>query len=203
MGLGIGEALALGAMGAGTAVSAAGSIKQGNQQAAQANYQAAMATNNANIARQNAADVVTAGKAEEQRQRIANSQQLGELRAGMGASGVDVGMGSAADASADQVMIGETNALNLRDSWIRNQNNYLQQANDLENQASMYSAAAKNAKSSGLWGAVGTLLSGAGKVGSAWAAMPESPKTDLGSKLSGTRARFNSQVQSSMNTWRP
>lgn len=171
MGLGIGEALALGVMGAGTAVSAAGSIKQGNQQAAQARYQAAMAQNNAAIARQNAQDVVTAGKAEEQRQRIANSQQLGELRAGMGASGVDVGIGSALDASADQTMVGEVNALNVRDSWIRNQNNYLQQANDLENQAAMYSSAAKNAKSSGLWGAAGTLLTGAGRVGSGYYSM--------------------------------
>ncbi|MFC7452043.1 hypothetical protein ACFQPI_03030 [Insolitispirillum peregrinum] len=193
-------------MAAGTVVSAAGSIKQGNEQAKQARYQAAVAENNAAIADQNARDAVTAGKAEEQRQRVANSQKLGEMRAQMGASGVDVGMGSALDASADQVMIGEVDGLNTRDGWLRNQNNYLQQANDFRNESAMYGAAAKNAKSNGTWGAAASLLSGMGQVGSSWYDMtrvPGAPNTGgVETKIAGTTVKFD-ETPKNPNAFRP
>ncbi|SIS72932.1 hypothetical protein [Insolitispirillum peregrinum] len=155
----------------GTVLSAADSIRQGNQQAAQARYQADMATNNANIARQNAADAVTAGKAEEQRQRITNSQKIGSMRAQMGASGVDSGMGSALDGSAALSMMGEADALNVRDEWLRNQNSYLQKANDFGNQASLYENSARNNKANGTWKGSESLLSGARSVANRWVSL--------------------------------
>lgn len=174
--MGLAEAaIALTALG--TVGSAAGQYQQGKQQAAQAKYQAAMASNNATIAEQNARDVAAAGKAEEQRQRIANSQQMGQLRAQIGASGVDMGSGSALDASADQAMTGEFNALGVRDNWQRQQNNSLQQANDFRSQSALYGTAAKNASSGGLWGAATTLLGGAGSVAGQWYTLNKPPTT--------------------------
>lgn len=155
-------------MGAGTALSAADSIRDGKQQAAQADYQAALARNNAAVAEQSARDAVTAGKAAEQRQRITNSQKIGSMRAQMGASGVDSGMGSALDGSAAIAMMGEADALNVRDEWLRNQNSYLQKANDFSNQASLYGYSARNNKTNGAWKGSESLLSGARSVADRW-----------------------------------
>ena len=159
-------ALVLG--GIGTATSTYSAYSSGQQAKAQGNYQAAVARNNAEIATQNAKDTEAAGRAEEQRQRIANSQKLGAIRAEAGASGVDVGYGTALDTAADQTMIGEYDALTTRNNYQRQANSYYQQAANYLNDSSAYSAAASNASTNGALSAGGSLLSGAGKVAGSW-----------------------------------
>lgn len=152
----------------GTAVSAYSAHASGQQAKAQGNYQAQIAKNNAEIAEKNAKDTEAAGRAEEQRQRIANAQKLGEIRAEAGASGVDVGYGTALDTVADQTMIGEYDALTTRNNYQRQANGYYQQAANFLNDSSAYQTAANNATLNGTLSAGGTLLSGAGKVAGSW-----------------------------------
>lgn len=156
------------AMAAGTAVSAYSAYSSGQQAKGQATYQSAMARNNADIATQNAKDTEAAGRAEEQRQRIENAQKLGAIRAVAGASGVDVGYGTALDTVADQTMIGEYDALTTRNNYQRQANGYYQQAANFLNDSSSYQTAASNATLNGALSAGGTLLSGAGKVAGSW-----------------------------------
>ncbi|MEA4838415.1 MAG: hypothetical protein VB101_09040 [Rhodospirillaceae bacterium] len=152
----------------GTAVSAYSAHASGQQAKAQGNYQAQIAKNNAEIATQNAKDTEAAGRAEEQRQRIANAQKLGAIRAEAGATGVDVGYGTALDTVADQTMIGEYDALTTRNNSQRQANSYYQQASNFMNDSSSYQTAASNATLNGTLSAGGTLLSGAGKVAGSW-----------------------------------
>ncbi|MDY0243144.1 MAG: hypothetical protein RBR34_13320 [Rhodospirillaceae bacterium] len=152
----------------GTAVSAYSAHASGQQAKAQANYQSAVARNNAEIATQNAKDTEAAGRAEEQRQRIANAQKLGAIRAEAGASGVDIGSGTVLDTVADQNMIGEYDALTTRNNYQRQANSHYQQAANFLNDSSSFQTAASNATLNGGLSAGGTLLSGAGKVAGSW-----------------------------------
>lgn len=154
--------------GLGMASAISGQYQQSKQQAAQANMQAQIAANNATIAEQNAREAVAAGKAEEQRQRIANNQRLGKMRAQFGASGVDLGTGSALDATADQAMMGEADALTSRNQWQQQENSLLQQANRLRNTSSAYDFSARAAKRNGAWKTGTSLLDGAGWVAGKW-----------------------------------
>lgn len=166
--------LAIGSGIAGTGMSMYGSYQQGQQQAAQARYQAQIAANNAQIANQNAKDTEAAGAAEEQRKRIENSQRTSALRAAAGASGVDVGTGSALDSFADATMIGEYDALSVRNNYQRQANAYYQQAANFTNDSALYRQAASNATGNALTGMAGSLLSGAGQVASSWYSFKDS-----------------------------
>ena len=159
-------AVAVAAVGAAT--SAYSSYSAGQDAKAQGNYQSAVAKNNAAIATQNAKDAEAAGRAEEQRQRIENAQKLGAIRAVAGASGVDVGYGTALDTIADQNMISEYDALTTRNNYQRQANTYYQQAANYLNDSSAYGTAASNASTNGALSTGGSLLSGAGKVANSW-----------------------------------
>lgn len=151
-----------------TAFGIFGSIMQGRQEKAMYNYQAQVAQNNAVIARQNAADAQAAGAAEEQRRRMQTAQQVGGLRAGAGASGFDVGVGSFVDEFAATEMAGEMDALSIRNDYQRQANNFLRQSGQFTSDADMYKTAGKNAMTSGIIGAAGTVLGGLSTVDSSW-----------------------------------
>lgn len=145
-----------------------GQVQQGKQATAQARYQQQVAENNATIAENNAKAIAASGRAEEQRQRIANAQKQGEARANMGGSGLELGSGTLLDLQADQVLVGEYDALTVRDEYVTRSNNALQQAANFSSDATLFGRSAKNASSNAAWGTAGTLLSGAGKVAGKW-----------------------------------
>jgi hypothetical protein len=145
-----------------------GSVQQGQQQKKVAQAQAQAAANNAVIAEQNAKDAIVAGQRQEQQNRMEHNQRIGAMRAGAGASGIDVGAGSALDAFGDAALMKEYDTLSIRDQAAQQANAYYQQAADFTTQGNMATAAGKNAAQAGAWGAAESLLSGAGKVAGSW-----------------------------------
>jgi glucan-binding YG repeat protein len=158
---------------ASAATSAVGSMQQGRQQKKAAQAQAQVAANNAAIAEQNAKDAIVAGQQQEQQNRMEHNQRIGAMRAGAGASGIDVGAGSALDAVGDAAMMKEYDTLSIRDQAARQANNSYQQAADFTTQGNMATVAGKNAQSNGMWGAAGSLMSGAGQVAGSWYKMKQ------------------------------
>ncbi len=153
---------------ASAAAQAASAAKQGRQQKRAAEAQAQVAANNSAIAEQNAKDAIVAGQNQEQQSRMEHNQRTSAMRAQAGASGIDVGGGSALDAIGDATMMKEFDSLMIRDNAARTANNYYQQAADFTTQGNMASVAGKNAASNGTWGAAGSLMSGAGQVAGSW-----------------------------------
>jgi hypothetical protein len=92
---------------AGTALTAAGSIQQGNQQKAAYDY-------NAKVANMQAIDAQRRGSIAEGQQRQRYQQLQGTQRAIMGASGAVVDEGSSADVLKQSAIFGEQDAQQLR-----------------------------------------------------------------------------------------
>jgi len=139
-----------------------------DEQSALYRYQAQLATNEAAVANQNATETEAAGRAAEQRTRLRTNQTLGLQRAQAGASGLDVGSDTLADSFAATAMVGETDALGVRDSYQRQANAYSQQAATATNQATLYEAQADYATARGNRSSDGSLLTSLGSVASSW-----------------------------------
>jgi hypothetical protein len=99
----IGPAAAFATLG----LQAGGQILGGIANANAAHYQAQVATNNATIAKQNANYSASAASAQIERAGLKARAQLGSVRAGLAASGVDVNSGSAADTQISEREIGQ------------------------------------------------------------------------------------------------
>jgi len=89
--------MAAGIMGAGAVVSALGARQQAQAQQASLNYQSQVAQNNAQISQDQAAVAMQSGTTNIQGQDIRAANLIGAQRAQLGASGVDLGSGSAND----------------------------------------------------------------------------------------------------------
>lgn len=137
-------------MAAGAAMSAYGSLQQGKAQAAAANYEAQVAQNNARLALEN-------GAVQEQAQRQQMQGLIGQQRAAYAASGVALDSGSALGVIEGTARQGELDALTIRADAR-------QQAQNFRSQATMGRFSARNAKTSGMLGAVGSLLGGATQI---------------------------------------
>jgi len=170
-------ALALAAVS--TAMGGYGMYQQGQQQQKQAEYQAAVANNNSIVAEQNAQiqdraaqDALSRGRIEEQQHRLKVAQMKGTQRSALAASGVQVDTGSALDMVADTAMMGEMDALTIRNNAERESYNSLvgaynarAQASTLRAEAGLQMMAGRNAARNGTWGAATTLLGGAAQIG--------------------------------------
>lgn len=152
----------------GGVVNAVGAIQQGKAQAAQATYQAQVARNNAIIAKQNAAYEIEAGKVEEQTQRLKTNLTIGETKAIQGASGLEVGVGSAEDVVASTATIGELDALTIRANAARRTYSYETESTNYTAQGSLYDMEAVAAKKAAAIGAFGSILGGISSVAGKW-----------------------------------
>jgi hypothetical protein len=94
---------------AGAAISAVGSIEQGQAQSNAANYQSQVAANNAKIAQQNAAYSLAAGQVQATDQGLKNRAQGGRIVASQAANNVDVNSGSAVAVQQSQRETGMEN----------------------------------------------------------------------------------------------
>lgn len=123
---------------------AAGSISQGNANAAAANY-------NADIASQNAALTRAQGAENERKARVAARKQLGDMKASAGATGVSAD--SYFDVIGESAANAELDALNVRyDAESR--------ATAYDNEARIQRFSAKQSKTAGRINAVSSLLGG-------------------------------------------
>ncbi|CCG40162.1 virion core protein, T7 gp14 family [Magnetospirillum molischianum] len=183
-------ALALSAIG--TGMSVYGQIQQGEQQKKMADYQAAVGEQNAKISDRAAQDAEERGRVAEQQQRLKTSQTIGTQRSALASSGVQVDSGSALDVVSDSSMLGEMDALTVRQNAEREAYQYKVQAYSSRTQSGMSTLAGKNAASNAAWGAGSTLIGGLGSV-----AMTGAKLNSLGAFGSGTTTFSGSNKVSS------
>lgn len=164
--------IAAGAAAAGAAVSAVGSIRAGNDQAAASKYNALVEDQNAVAARQQA------GAAAEQKDNEV-TRRLADARAAFAASGVDPNSGTPLDVMADSASQGE-----LSKRLLLYQGDLT--ARGLGSQANLDRITGKNAQTAGYISAAGTLLTGAGKAAGSSYSSPSFPSSvNITPKVSG------------------
>ena len=161
-------ALALGAMAAGSAVSAVGAVESGQAQAASANYMAQVSRNNAAIEQQNAQLAIEQGQVAQQNQQLQTGQKMGGILAQQAASGIVPNTGSALDVRAGAAEMGELDQLTIRYNSQLSARNALIGAESYEAQAGLYGAQAGWDTTAGDFGAASSLLGGASSVSNRW-----------------------------------
>lgn len=147
-------------------VGAYSSIQSGAAQSAAANYQSEINNQNAQIAAQNATAATQAGNAQAEQQMMRNSEQQAKIRADIGASGLDVNSGSAADLQSGQGIIGNLDVLTIRNQAARQAYGYETQSTGFSNQAQLNQAQAGFDTTAGTIGGISSILGGASSVGS-------------------------------------
>ena len=166
-------------------IGAVGAYQQSQAAKSQANYQRQMATNNATIAQHNATRIRQQAEIDEAEHRERIEATKGAARTRLAANGLlvdDPGDTTASLFLQDIAEIGEYDILKMRD-------NYEQEARVAEIQGVNYQAQAglfglqASAQNPGL-AAVGSLLSSAGKVSTAFGNIPSGPSPRPTSDLS-------------------
>lgn len=141
-------------MGAGAAISAAGQYQQGQDAKTNANLQGSL------IDRQ-AAEVVDSGEHEAEKIRKSAEAGRGSAVAGMAASGVEIGEGSALEVERKILLNGEEDAM----MTILNAN---RQARNMRDQARLVRHGGQQAKDASYTQMAGTFLQAAGKGYNMW-----------------------------------
>lgn len=153
-------------MAAGVGMSAVGGYQSASAQRSALNYDATVNDNNAQIATYQAQVAESVGQRQEQSSRLQTASLYGTQRAAMAASGVDLGEGSANDVLTSTEVMGERDALTIRDNTAQRVWAQQQEAAGFTARANASRAAASGI-SPGMAGAA-SLLGGAGQVASSW-----------------------------------
>lgn len=154
---------------AGSAIMGAiGAAQQGRAQAQQAQYQAQIARFNQQVALQNRDYQLAKGETEAQIFGRREAQRMGQIKARIGASGVDIGSGSPEDVQTSQRLLTSTDLQQIRANAARSA--YGEEVKGVEAgaQATMYDTAASNIRSAIPFQVAGSLLSGAASVSGKW-----------------------------------
>lgn len=139
-------------------------IQAGNAQAAAAQYNAQVAEMNATLADRAAKNALERGAAEEQRKRMEVASIQGRQRAAMAANGVDLTFGSPLDTLVDTAMMGELDALTIRQNSAREAYDYETQGVNYRADATLSRMNASSARSGGYLGAIGSVLGGGARA---------------------------------------
>lgn len=153
-------ALAIGSVIAGTAISAAGNLRQGRAAQEAAESEAKREEFNAGVAELQAQDAIARGRQEESTLRAGVRQLLGSQRAAVASSGIEVGRGSASDVAADTAFRAELDAQRLRQNAAREAWGYEVEADDRRMAADVARRGGQAARSAGRWNAAGTIVAG-------------------------------------------
>lgn len=162
-------AASLGATIFGTVFSAVGASQQASAQASQMNYQAAVARNNEIISNRLADDAIKRGQVEEENHRRKVNQIKGDQRVGFAARNIDLGSDTVIETLQDTAMLGELDALTIRNNSEREAYGFRTQGMNYAASATNLNLGASNASSAGRMNAFTTLLSGASTVGKTYA----------------------------------
>jgi hypothetical protein len=146
----VGTAIAIGALIAGTAMSARAQYKAGKDQKKVAGF-------NADVAEQQAVDATRRGEEEVSSFRRQVRGLVGTQRAGFSGQNVDVGVGSAVDVRRDAEALGASDMERIRRNAEREAQGYRTEAEN-------YRRGGQIAMSQGKWGAASTILGGAGSL---------------------------------------
>lgn len=160
---------------ASTVVSTASAYQQGQ-------YQEDIAEYNARVSENEATRVRNIGVDEENKQRRQTAELISRQRTQLAASGVDIGTGSALQLQEDAALLGEIDALNIRE-------NFAEQATALERGTVSGRSQGRAAARAGTTQAFGTLLSGGAKVAGKWytpnSSVPDSATVNTGNQFAG------------------
>ena len=134
-------------------VMTATTVMAAKQQIDQGKFQEGTAKYNARVAENESQDARNAATAAENTQRQRTAALLSKQRAQLGAAGVDLNLGSAAQLQEDTVTLGEVDALRIRDTGDA-------QFAGLQSEATLTEAQGKFAAKAGRNAAVSTLIGG-------------------------------------------
>lgn len=160
--------IGIGASGAGSLLSAFGALQGGQAQQQMFNYQAGVANLNSQLALQNRDLALATGETEEEKYGMGAAQRAGSIRAGEGASGIDLGSGSKAAVQSSQQLVSDIDLSTIHNNAAQKAYNFQVQSTEDVAQAGAYTAAGSNAAEAGQIKALGSLVSGAGSVASKW-----------------------------------
>lgn len=160
--------LALATSAIGTGISAVGAMQQGKAQAAQARYQAAVARNNQIIAQRSADDARRRGKIEADIQRDKSRALVEQQRSALAGAGVLVGQDSALETVINTAGLGELDALTIQSNAEREALGFEAQGSNFAAESQLAEMEARNARTSGMFKAGATLMSGFGSVATKW-----------------------------------
>jgi len=165
--------LGVGAIGMGATIAcgglqAKGAMQQGIATLKQNYYQAGVARVNASIAEQNKEWSLNQGELQAQQYGIGAREKMGAIRAGLGASGLDVRTGSAADVQKSQDVLSHTDLATIRSNAAKVAYDYDVQALQYEDQAKLYEMAGTNAASAGQINAQASTVGTVANVASKW-----------------------------------
>ena len=161
---------AVGMMGsaAGSGIGAIGSLMKGQAGSQMYGYQAGIAQLNSKIALQNRDYAVTIGETEAQKYGMQARSRMGAIRAGEGASGIDIGSGSKAKVQEGQQTVTGIDLAQIRNNAARKAYGFSVEATQDTAQAGLYTAAGKDAMTAGEIGALGSMVSGTTSVADKW-----------------------------------
>lgn len=140
-------------------IDAAKNIAAGQAQADQLNYQGQVATNNAAITRYNASQASVEAGVEESTIKAKGDLLAGAQKTAQAASGIDVGLGSAADVRASSANLSALDAATLHYNAQKAAYASAQTANAFDSEAANDASAAKNAKKLGYLNAASSVIS--------------------------------------------
>jgi len=153
---------------AATVVSAGAAVMGGVAAKQSADYQAAVARNNALTARQMGEHDIMQGQVAAQEQDMKTKEQTGVAKAGLGASGFDMGSGSGMDIQSSQAGLGRLDALRQNDKGLMSDWRYKAQAQNFENEAEAQKAKGNNSLVAGFLNAGSTMLTGGSNFADKW-----------------------------------
>jgi hypothetical protein len=150
-------------------VAAVSSAQQQAKQAQQAaDYNSALNKRNAEIANQNAAAARRQAVADSEAQRRSAEKQLGSMRAGYAASGIQM-EGTPLDVLSSSVQQAEMDTLNTIYKGELRANSYQNEASGLSLTSQLDESSGKSARTQGMYSAGSSILSGAEKAYSIYA----------------------------------
>lgn len=160
--------LGLGATAAGAGLSAGGALSSGIASSNQYTYQAGIAKLNQQLDAQNEEFARQQGEQSAQQFGIKAGQQMGQIKASQASAGFDVRSGSDAQVRASQRTLNTLDTGIIRSNAAKTAYNYEIEGTIAGQQASMYSAASKNALAAGVIGAGSSVLGGVSSVSQQW-----------------------------------
>ncbi len=158
----------IGASVGGTILSVLGAKQTGEAQQQQFGYQAGMARVAKQVALQNKDYALTTGETENRMYGMRAGNVMGKIKAAQGASGLDIGSGSAVKVREGQQLVTNMDEATIRANTARKAYGYDVEAAQDEAQAGLYDMAGANAKKATKLNIASSLLSGVGSVSSKW-----------------------------------
>lgn len=149
---------------ASTAMSAGNAVLAGRNARRQGRAENALADQNAGFLDAQAADALARGAIDESRLRTDTSRLGGAQRAALAAQGIDLTDGSAADIQDETQLMGELDALTVRNNARREAWGYRVEAWDMRQRGRAADAAGRAGQSSASLQAGATLLGGAANI---------------------------------------